>query len=106
MFYKPDYIRDNPVATAKLLGYRRDAVGAILGNLYILAGALRSQRKVPVRTLSPSLPYEELIKGSETDCLTGLCRDTYPAPLPPARSSCCAPWNWRKRWHGPPSRPT
>jgi len=47
IFYKPDYIRDNPVAAAKLLGYRRDAVAAILGNLYILAGALRSQRKVP-----------------------------------------------------------
>ncbi|CAG9943888.1 unnamed protein product [Clonostachys rosea f. rosea IK726] len=47
LFYNPGYIRDNPVASEKLLGYRRDAVAAILGNLYILAGALRSQRKVP-----------------------------------------------------------
>lgn len=48
LFYNPNYIRDNPVAAEKLLSYRRDAVASILGNLYILAGALRSQRKVPV----------------------------------------------------------
>lgn len=48
LFYNPNYIRDNPVAAEKLLSYRRDAVAAILGNLYILAGALKSQRKVPV----------------------------------------------------------
>ncbi|ODA82317.1 hypothetical protein RJ55_00824 [Drechmeria coniospora] len=47
LFYNPGYIRDNPVAAAQLLSYRRDAVASILGNLYILAGALRSQRKVP-----------------------------------------------------------
>ena len=47
IFYNPGYIRDNPRAAEKLLGYRRDAVAAILGNLYILAGALRSQRPVP-----------------------------------------------------------
>ena len=32
------------------MGSRRDAVAAVLGNLYIFAGALRSQRKVPVRS--------------------------------------------------------
>ena len=48
LFYKPETIRDNREAAEKLMGYRRDAVAAILGNLYILAGALRSQRKVPV----------------------------------------------------------
>lgn len=48
LVYNPNFIRDNPVAAKKLLTYRRDAVAAILGNLYILAGALRSQRKVPV----------------------------------------------------------
>lgn len=48
LFYNPGYIRDNPLAAEQLLGYRRDAVASILGNLYILAGALRSQRKVPV----------------------------------------------------------
>lgn len=49
LVYNPNFIRDNPVAAEKLLVYRRDAVAAILGNLYILAGAMRSQRKVPVR---------------------------------------------------------
>ncbi|EXA00458.1 hypothetical protein FOWG_00678 [Fusarium oxysporum f. sp. lycopersici MN25] len=47
LFYNPNYIRDNPVAAEKLHSYRRDAVAAILGNLYILAVALRSERKVP-----------------------------------------------------------
>ncbi|KAI5467737.1 hypothetical protein BGZ63DRAFT_410626 [Mariannaea sp. PMI_226] len=47
LFYNPNFIRDNPVAADKLLHYRRDAVATILGNLYILAGALRAQRKVP-----------------------------------------------------------
>ncbi|KND88140.1 Protein BRE4 [Tolypocladium ophioglossoides CBS 100239] len=45
LLYNPGYIRDNPLAASQLLGYRRDAVASILGNLYILAGALRSQRK-------------------------------------------------------------
>lgn len=47
IFYNPDYIRDNKQASEKLLGYRRDAIAALLGNLYILAGALRSKRPVP-----------------------------------------------------------
>jgi hypothetical protein len=47
IFYNPGYVRDHSGAAEKLLGYRRDAVAAILGNLYILAGALRSKRKVP-----------------------------------------------------------
>lgn len=50
VFYNPDYIRDNPVAAQHLLGFRRDAVASILANLYIFAGALRADRKVPVRT--------------------------------------------------------
>jgi hypothetical protein len=50
VFYNPGHIRDDSAAAEKLLSYRRDAVAAILGNLYILAGALRSKRKVPVRT--------------------------------------------------------
>ncbi|KAG6001899.1 hypothetical protein E4U43_001220 [Claviceps pusilla] len=49
MFYNPSHIRDDPIAAKKLLSHRRDAVAAVLGNLYILSGALRSQRKVPVR---------------------------------------------------------
>ncbi|KAF9770906.1 hypothetical protein IL306_011478 [Fusarium sp. DS 682] len=47
LFYNPNYIRDHPVAAEKLHSYRRDAVAAILGNLYILAVALRSEHKVP-----------------------------------------------------------
>lgn len=57
MFYNPGYIRDNPLAAEKLLGYRRDAVAAILANLYILAGALRSQRQVPVPAPPPFIPF-------------------------------------------------
>ncbi|KAL9477303.1 hypothetical protein ACSS6W_007144 [Trichoderma asperelloides] len=47
VFYNPGYIRDNPVAAQHLLGFRRDAVASILANLYIFAGALRADRKVP-----------------------------------------------------------
>ncbi|EHK18218.1 uncharacterized protein TRIVIDRAFT_44709 [Trichoderma virens Gv29-8] len=47
VFYNPDYIRDDPVAAQRLLGFRRDAVASILANLYIFAGALRANRKVP-----------------------------------------------------------
>jgi hypothetical protein len=38
---------DNEQAAESLLAYRRDAVAAILMNLYVLAGALRGNRKVP-----------------------------------------------------------
>lgn len=61
IFYNPGFIRDNTVAAEKLLGYRRDAVAAILGNLYILASALRSQRRVPV-----SLPCLDLLRVAVT----------------------------------------
>ncbi|KAH0526590.1 hypothetical protein TsFJ059_009891 [Trichoderma semiorbis] len=47
VFYNPDYIRDDTVAAQRLLGFRRDAVASILANLYIFAGALRADRKVP-----------------------------------------------------------
>ncbi|QUC21414.1 uncharacterized protein UV8b_05657 [Ustilaginoidea virens] len=47
LFYNPGFLRDDSPAAEKLLSHRRDAVAAVLGNLYILAGALRSQRKVP-----------------------------------------------------------
>jgi hypothetical protein len=38
---------DNEQAAESLLAYRRDAVASILMNLYVLAGALRGNRKVP-----------------------------------------------------------
>ncbi|KAL7928518.1 hypothetical protein V8C35DRAFT_317942 [Trichoderma chlorosporum] len=47
VFYNPDYIRDDPVAAQRLLGFRRDAVASILANLYIFAGALKADRRVP-----------------------------------------------------------
>ncbi|EYB31153.1 hypothetical protein FG05_09510 [Fusarium graminearum] len=47
LFYNPNYIRDNPVAAEMLFTYRRDAVAAILSNLYTLSGALKHQKKVP-----------------------------------------------------------
>ncbi|KAI1341158.1 hypothetical protein F5Y15DRAFT_377088 [Xylariaceae sp. FL0016] len=48
VFYHPHFIRDNAEAAAELLSYRRDAIAAILTNLYILSGALRADRKVPM----------------------------------------------------------
>lgn len=39
---------DDEQAADSLLTYRRDAVAAILMNLYVLAGALRGDQKVPV----------------------------------------------------------
>lgn len=51
LIHSPESIRDNTVASQELLGYRRDAVAAVLANLYILAGALRSRRPVPVCSL-------------------------------------------------------
>ncbi len=50
LFFHPKFINDNDEAVERLLSYRRDAVAAILMNLYILAGSLRADRKVPVRT--------------------------------------------------------
>ncbi|KJZ74680.1 hypothetical protein HIM_06030 [Hirsutella minnesotensis 3608] len=68
LFYNPDYIRDNPLAAQQLLGFRRDAVATILGNLYILAGALRSQRKVPRYLPSAAAARKRLLlKGVEVD---------------------------------------
>jgi len=43
---------DNEQAAESLLAFRRDAVAAVLMNLYILAGALRGDRKVPVGCLN------------------------------------------------------
>ena len=50
LFFHPKFVTDNDEAAERLLSYRRDAVAAILMNLYILAGSLRADRKVPVRT--------------------------------------------------------
>jgi hypothetical protein len=47
LYFHPKFARDNDEAIARLLIYRRDAVAAVLTNLYILAGALRADRRVP-----------------------------------------------------------
>ncbi|KAG0650041.1 Brefeldin A-sensitivity 4 [Hyphodiscus hymeniophilus] len=47
LFFHPRFMSDNEQAAESLLAYRRDAVAAILMNLYVLAGALRGDRKLP-----------------------------------------------------------
>jgi hypothetical protein len=47
LFFHPHFMSDNDQGAEILLTYRRDAVAAILMNLYVLAGALRGDRKVP-----------------------------------------------------------
>lgn len=47
LFFHPNYLGGNEYASSELLPFRRDAVASILMNLYILAGALRGNRKVP-----------------------------------------------------------
>ncbi|KAL2755935.1 hypothetical protein ACRALDRAFT_2105296 [Sodiomyces alcalophilus JCM 7366] len=47
LYYNPGNIRSEDDIAARLLPFRRDAVASILSNLYILAGALKSGRKVP-----------------------------------------------------------
>jgi hypothetical protein len=66
LFFHPHYISDSEQAAESLLSYRRDAVAAILMNLYVLAGALRGDRPVPVSIFhlpkfSKSLPLLVLI---------------------------------------------
>ena len=63
LFFHPRFMSDNEQAAESLLAYRRDAVAAILMNLYVLAGALRGDRKVPVCNHSPSSP----MSASPTD---------------------------------------
>ncbi len=41
---------DDDQAAESLLAFRRDAVAAILMCLYVLAGALRGNRPIPVRS--------------------------------------------------------
>ncbi|TGO66462.1 hypothetical protein BOTNAR_0060g00020 [Botryotinia narcissicola] len=47
LFFQPHYLSENEQASESLLSFRRDAVACILMNLYVLAGALRGDRKVP-----------------------------------------------------------
>ncbi|MCJ1303119.1 hypothetical protein MMC08_005926 [Hypocenomyce scalaris] len=47
LYFQPFMLAGGEAATESLIGVRRDAVATILMNLYILAGALRSDRPVP-----------------------------------------------------------
>lgn len=65
LFYDTGYIRDSPRAAERLLPYRRDAAAAVLANLYILAGALRSHRKVPRYLPSAAAARKALLVQSD-----------------------------------------
>ncbi|RDA86678.1 hypothetical protein CP532_5030 [Ophiocordyceps camponoti-leonardi (nom. inval.)] len=86
LFYNPDYIRDTPEAAEQLLSYRRDAVATILSNLYILAGALRSKRKVPRYLPNAAAARRRLLlKNAEVDESM-------------SRSGRAPDAEWHKRW--------
>ncbi|OIW25191.1 hypothetical protein CONLIGDRAFT_636270 [Coniochaeta ligniaria NRRL 30616] len=61
LYFDPKFARDNEEAMSVLLNYRRDAVASILTNLYILAGALRANRKVPKYLPSAALARKRLM---------------------------------------------
>ncbi|KAH7021015.1 uncharacterized protein B0I36DRAFT_367474 [Microdochium trichocladiopsis] len=64
LFYHPKFIRDNAEAAAELLPYRRDAIAAILTNLYVLSGALRANRKMPKYLPSAAAARAQLLQKS------------------------------------------
>ncbi|KAH8193710.1 hypothetical protein TruAng_012126 [Truncatella angustata] len=61
LFYHPHFVRDNPEAAARLLGYRRDAIATVMTNLYVLSGALRADRKVPKYLPNAAAARKELL---------------------------------------------
>ncbi|OTA61562.1 hypothetical protein K449DRAFT_465650 [Hypoxylon sp. EC38] len=70
LFYHPHFIRDNTEFAIDLLGHRRDAIAAILTNLYVLSGALRADRKVPKYLPSAAAARKQLLdqmKALETE---------------------------------------
>ncbi|ETS78266.1 hypothetical protein PFICI_10328 [Pestalotiopsis fici W106-1] len=65
LFYKPQFVRDDAEAAARLLSYRRDAIASILTNLYVLSGALRADRKVPKYLPNAAAARKELLEQSK-----------------------------------------
>lgn len=61
LFFHPNYMSDSVNASEVLLPFRRDAVATILLNLYILAGALRGNRKVPKYLPSAAAARKKLL---------------------------------------------
>ena len=80
LFFHPKFVQDNNEAVERLISYRRDAVASILTNLYILAGALKANRKVPVSVPThPSLTAPRHAAPEPTTLLT------YVTEVPPQR---------------------
>lgn len=65
LFHNAGHASDSPTADESLLSYKRDAVAAILANLYIFAGALRSHRKVPRYIPSAAAARKRLLIETE-----------------------------------------
>lgn len=65
LVYDTGTIRDSPAAAERLLPHRRDAVAAVLANLYILAGALRARRRVPRYLPSAAAARKALLVQSD-----------------------------------------
>lgn len=65
LIYKPQFVRDDAEAAARLLSYRRDAIASILTNLYVLSGALRADRKVPKYMPNAAAARKELLEQSK-----------------------------------------
>lgn len=61
LFHNARHLPDSTVADEQLLSFKRDAVAAILANLYIFAGALRSHRKVPKYIPSAAVARRRLL---------------------------------------------
>ncbi|KAK2624732.1 hypothetical protein QTJ16_005925 [Diplocarpon rosae] len=66
LFFHPHYMSDDEQAVESLLTYRRDAVAAVLMNLYILAGALRGDQKVPRYLPNAALARKRLLSHMAT----------------------------------------
>ncbi|SLM35033.1 hypothetical protein LPUS_04038 [Lasallia pustulata] len=65
LYFQPFMLAGGREATQTLIGVRRDAVAAILMNLYILAGALRSGRPVPRYLPSAAATRKRLLERME-----------------------------------------
>ncbi len=65
LYFQPYMLAGSESATEVLISVRRDAVAAILMNLYILAGALRSARPVPRYLPSAAAARKRLLERME-----------------------------------------
>ena len=65
LYFQPFMLAGGREATEMLIGVRRDAVAAILMNLYILASALRSGRPVPRYLPSAAAARKRLLERME-----------------------------------------